>query len=58
MPLFNEEFERCSECDNPWFKEEEVILVAKGSQDHNVVVHRREKHYKCTKCGHVQYMEG
>ena len=56
MAVIEEEFIRCSECDNPYFKKEERFIF------HKLLRPRDDFHvelvaldtlyvYKCTKCG-------
>ncbi len=56
MPVIDEEFIRCSECENPYFKQEERLIFHKTIRerdDPHIELPALEKVYvyKCIKCG-------
>lgn len=53
--LLKEDYARCSECDNPWFRPESVYVMARDSTFDTPKPIREKVQFKCTKCGHLQY---
>jgi hypothetical protein len=55
MGVITEDFHRCTECGNPYFVINEVVLISKESTYSDPKVIKRVSEYKCSQCGAVEY---
>lgn len=53
--IMAEEFERCQNCGEGWFKIEKHVLVEKGSPTSAPMHHKEVDDYVCLRCGRIQY---
>lgn len=55
MGVMKEDFARCRECDNAYFKPQEAVLISRLSEENSPEIISRGIEYSCIRCGHVQY---
>jgi hypothetical protein len=55
MALMNEDFQKCSNCDNSWFTPRVSVVMGKTSIPDEPVIIRTKTDYECTLCYQIKY---